>query len=361
MVDATRALLDELMGSERNAPLAARDPAKADLHFSDPTVCKASLVCGTCPHQLFKNTKSDLGACGAVVHEGDLRYEALKAAWDALPPNQQDRYGYARDLLALLEDLVREMDRKVARAKDRLAREAAVERGRPLPPAEAARLEALKADARAAAAAADAAAEAGDVDAAAALTAKAEEVRARAEGLAAAAAAAAGRGGPLARLMVCETSGVLIPIEQRGVATDRSEVLREEHHRGKQYTGWQSIRAARSALAADLAGRPPPPREAMIPPRRPGGGGSVSGGGDDRGAGGDRWEDRGRAWQGGGAGERRWSPPRRRRSRSRERERERERDRDRRYGGGGGSWDDRDRRGGDRRRSRSRSPGRRRW
>jgi hypothetical protein len=163
MVDATRALLDELMGTERNAPLPSRrdgggaGPAGAGLHFTDPSVCKAALV-SVCPHVLFKNTKSDLGPCEAAVHEGDLRFEAVKGAWDALPPAEQDRYGYARDLLARLDDLVREMDRKIVRAKERLARDAAAERVRPLTPADQARVDALKADARAAAAAADAAA-----------------------------------------------------------------------------------------------------------------------------------------------------------------------------------------------------------
>ena len=361
MVDATRALLDELMGTERNAPLAARDPAKAELHFSDPSICKAALA-GVCPHMLFKNTKSDLGGCGAVVHQGDLRFETVKTTWDALPPPEQDRYGYARDLLALLDDLVRDMDRKIARAKDRLARDAAAEKERPLNPGDAAKLEALKAEARAAAAAADAAAEADDVDAAAALTAKAEAVQARADAVLAAATAASGRGGPLAKLMVCETSGVLIPIEQRGPATDRSEVLREEHHRGKQYTGWQRLRTAREALAADLGSRPPPPREAMVEPRRAAAAAvePPARGWDDRGRDYGRWgggDDRGRSGEHGG---RQWSPPRRRQSRSRSRSRERGRA-DRRYGGGGGGgsgWDDRPAR---RDRSRSRSPGRRRW
>lgn len=59
MVDATRQLLDELMGKERNVPLDKR--TGKSLRFSDPEVCKYALA-GLCPYGLFKNTKSDLGA-----------------------------------------------------------------------------------------------------------------------------------------------------------------------------------------------------------------------------------------------------------------------------------------------------------
>lgn len=67
MVDATRALLDELMGKERNVPLDLR--TGQSLKFSDPEVCKYALA-GLCPYGLFKNTKSDLGAfppCAPLV------------------------------------------------------------------------------------------------------------------------------------------------------------------------------------------------------------------------------------------------------------------------------------------------------
>ena len=61
MVDAFRSMLDELMGKERDAPLHARSNRK--LTFSDPDVCKHELA-AVCPHQLFTNTRSDLGESG---------------------------------------------------------------------------------------------------------------------------------------------------------------------------------------------------------------------------------------------------------------------------------------------------------
>ena len=53
-----KALLDELMGKERNVPLTERSNRR--MRYDDPSVCKYELG-GLCPHRLFKNTKSDLG------------------------------------------------------------------------------------------------------------------------------------------------------------------------------------------------------------------------------------------------------------------------------------------------------------
>ena len=58
MVDATRAMLDELMGKERNVPLSQRVNRK--IRFSDADVCKHDLA-AFCPNRLFPNTRSDLG------------------------------------------------------------------------------------------------------------------------------------------------------------------------------------------------------------------------------------------------------------------------------------------------------------
>jgi hypothetical protein len=46
------------MGKNRNL-LPSEKPTKI-LKFTDPEVCK-HYICGFCPHELFVNTKSDLG------------------------------------------------------------------------------------------------------------------------------------------------------------------------------------------------------------------------------------------------------------------------------------------------------------
>ena len=65
-------MLDELMGRNRNY---APDDAKArELKWTDSDVCKYYIV-QFCPHDLFTNTKADLGACGKI-HD-----DALKVRW----------------------------------------------------------------------------------------------------------------------------------------------------------------------------------------------------------------------------------------------------------------------------------------
>ena len=53
-----RAMLDELMGKERNLPPEER--TGKGISYKDAAICKYSLA-GLCPYGLFKNTKSDLG------------------------------------------------------------------------------------------------------------------------------------------------------------------------------------------------------------------------------------------------------------------------------------------------------------
>jgi hypothetical protein len=57
-MDAQRALLDELMGSDRN--LAGEEKKKGRRHFTDANVCKFYIQ-DFCPNSLFPNTKADLG------------------------------------------------------------------------------------------------------------------------------------------------------------------------------------------------------------------------------------------------------------------------------------------------------------
>lgn len=97
-MDATRALLDELMGKvghagrptafwpgaqhsvlmtpishasqERNVPLGERSGRR--IRYDDPDVCKFQLG-GLCPNRLFKNTRSDLGGCVRELGQGAAR------------------------------------------------------------------------------------------------------------------------------------------------------------------------------------------------------------------------------------------------------------------------------------------------
>ncbi len=66
---AIASMLDELMGRNRN--LMPNEKPK-DVHWSDPDNCKFFLV-EFCPHDLFTNTKADLGPCGKVHDEAMKR------------------------------------------------------------------------------------------------------------------------------------------------------------------------------------------------------------------------------------------------------------------------------------------------
>ncbi|KAK0409368.1 hypothetical protein QR680_004498 [Steinernema hermaphroditum] len=84
------AMLNELMGVGRNAEIAA-----------------------FCPHELFVNTKADLGQC-KLVHDEELRRAYRES-------NRFERLGYERRFLTFLSRLQDDMKRKIARHEERLA------------------------------------------------------------------------------------------------------------------------------------------------------------------------------------------------------------------------------------------------
>lgn len=117
-IDAQRAMLDALMGRDRN--LGDEEKKNIKRHFSDAEICKYYL-CGLCPYQLFKNTKSDLGPYDKLLDD------KMKSQWEDTPQTEKDKYGYERDLLDFLADLVADLDRRVARNKARIEKEEEVE------------------------------------------------------------------------------------------------------------------------------------------------------------------------------------------------------------------------------------------
>jgi len=136
-----KAMLDALMGSDRNAPLppgAALPPSKKRKASSssvdnsggmlllpgkkskscyDPNICPLYCAWGVDVYELFVNTKSDIGPNPYQVDDG-ARQEYLK-----LPPPEQDRLGFQFFLFQKLQELVRQGDRTVARNKEKLAQE----------------------------------------------------------------------------------------------------------------------------------------------------------------------------------------------------------------------------------------------
>jgi DNA repair exonuclease SbcCD ATPase subunit len=81
--------------------------------MTDPKVCRSYLV-GTCPHDLFTNTKQDLGSC-PKVHS-----EALKAEYEALPEPERKKYGFEYDYMRDLQKYIDECNRRIDAAQRRL-------------------------------------------------------------------------------------------------------------------------------------------------------------------------------------------------------------------------------------------------
>ncbi|CAM6129612.1 unnamed protein product [Calypogeia fissa] len=115
MVEAQRALLDELMGTARNLT-AEEKKAHREVRWDDKEVCGCFLV-RFCPHDLFVNTKSDLGPC-PKIHDAKLKesYEQ-SSRHDLYVPR------FEAELSQFCEKLVQDLDRKVRRGRDRLAQD----------------------------------------------------------------------------------------------------------------------------------------------------------------------------------------------------------------------------------------------
>uniref|UniRef100_A0A1B0CZG2 Kinesin light chain n=1 Tax=Phlebotomus papatasi TaxID=29031 RepID=A0A1B0CZG2_PHLPP len=105
-----RQLLDELMGRNRNLDPTAK--AKK-LNWEDPEFCQYYLV-KFCPHDLFVNTKADLGQC-PKLHDDEA-----KRLYDEEPRNSNKKRQYEDEFLRFCNNMVNEVDRKIQKGKMRL-------------------------------------------------------------------------------------------------------------------------------------------------------------------------------------------------------------------------------------------------
>lgn len=119
-MEAQRALLDQLMGVNRNA-IQGEDEDNT-VKWNDSNVC-VWYLCGFCPHDLFTNTKEDLGPCPRV-HSPPLRE-------DFLTQDEDTRTRYYFKYLHYLQGLQARGKQRVSRAKDRLKLQAPSHLGDP--------------------------------------------------------------------------------------------------------------------------------------------------------------------------------------------------------------------------------------
>ncbi|KAJ8957399.1 hypothetical protein NQ318_004879 [Aromia moschata] len=108
---AAAQLLDELMGRNRN--VAPNEKVK-ELNWEDPEYCKYFLA-KFCPHDLFVNTRADLGAC-TKVHD-----EEVRKLFQNAKPTHHRKLQYQEDFLRFCLSMMNEVERKIIKGKQRLA------------------------------------------------------------------------------------------------------------------------------------------------------------------------------------------------------------------------------------------------
>ena len=102
--NSTNVSTEQLMG-------AGASSRHAQLSITDPKICRSYLV-GTCPHDLFTNTKQDLGPC-PKVHS-----EPLKSEYEAA--QDKSKYGFEYDYMRDMQKYIDECNRRIDAAQRRL-------------------------------------------------------------------------------------------------------------------------------------------------------------------------------------------------------------------------------------------------
>lgn len=109
-VAAAAALLDELMGRSRNDGSAIK---KKKIKWEDPEYCKYFMV-KFCPHDLFVNTKADLGPC-PKLHCEEAKCQFSEAEDTFL------KLQYEEDFVRFAQGMLNEVERKIVKGEQRLA------------------------------------------------------------------------------------------------------------------------------------------------------------------------------------------------------------------------------------------------
>jgi len=126
--DATRALLDELMGKNRNAPMGSE--TVDNFSWKDDNVCKY-YICGWCPVRHLEGTKCDLRSGSDYIQCGEhneiAKHQFSQEKWSS----QKPVYSSYRRLLADLEGQLQKRTRGASAKLDEVNSYSTME----LPPA----------------------------------------------------------------------------------------------------------------------------------------------------------------------------------------------------------------------------------
>eukprot|EP00850_Spirogloea_muscicola_P009675 SM000054S18161 [mRNA] locus=s54:640979:643117:- [translate_table: standard] len=228
MVDLQRALLDELMGTARDLT-EEQKKVHREPRWDDAAAC-ACFLARFCPHDLFFNTKSDLGAC-AKLHDAKLK-ESFEQS------SRHDQYlpRFEAELARTCEKLVSDLDRKVRRGRERLAQDVDLASLLPLSAEAREHLAGLEAKVAKLLEQSEALGEQGRIDEAQALMKKVEALND--EKTVALDAASSERGLMMSqekKMALCEICGSFLIASE---TTDRTA----SHASGKQHIGYGMIR-----------------------------------------------------------------------------------------------------------------------
>ncbi|KAL4780431.1 hypothetical protein BJX76DRAFT_47316 [Aspergillus varians] len=112
MAAEQRKLLEQLMGADQLVGNGAHS-RNTQLSITDSKICRSYLV-GTCPHDLFTNTKQDLGPCPKVHSEG------LKTEYETASAAEKAKWGFDYDYMRDMQKYIDDCDRRIESAQRRL-------------------------------------------------------------------------------------------------------------------------------------------------------------------------------------------------------------------------------------------------
>lgn len=225
-LQAQAQLLDELMGKYRNV---APGDKVSSVRYDDEDVCKYYL-CGFCPHDLFVNTKADLGPCNKI-HDDELRRQYEKSS-------RIGRCGFEDDFERFLKSLLMDVEKKIKRGNERLKLTQTVENNAETQEKRA-RVEELKEKINTLIKQAESLGEAGNVDEAQKTLESCEKFKTECKMLEM--QLDSSLHGDQKQMEVCEVCGSFLIVNDA-----QSRV--EEHISGKQHMGYAKVRAALEEL-----------------------------------------------------------------------------------------------------------------
>jgi len=126
-MDATRALLDALMGPDRNAKADAKQDKGTGPEFTGDNICK-NFLCGFCPHDWFQQKGRQLKHCNKI------HSELLREKFETHDEKEYFRVEYEEDFLVYLEKAAQDCDAYISRERPKCRKKEEIGKIVRLPP-----------------------------------------------------------------------------------------------------------------------------------------------------------------------------------------------------------------------------------